>query len=395
MSPRYLALTAVLVILSCQSRPSGLPQGEFGFLSVSGSVQSIAVPNPSEGSSFYSHVDRLDMTFLESSDDCLLGMVDEVKILDSLIFVIDRHIAQSICVFDRSGSYLYPIGRIGRGKGEYQSLSFAEVCSDKVTIMDGFARKMLQFNHDGNLISETSLSDYPSYGIYPCGDGSFLSLYSGDNLYFLSKRDSLSGCPKLAIYNSYLNLKRIPMACRGADGNMLFHISQSDTVYSVRDTSIYAKYILGVHDYDTNEYLKQLKSITNDRERLNLENSLENPKVCDGNIEESNRYFTFSYRSGADCYYLMYDRSDGHSDLFRFLSYLPGYDYITYLPGMFLQLHSESVICTVNQASFSRMDPESKASFLDMLSGEERNRLESHLENINNNPVICVFHLKQ
>ena len=67
----------------------------------------------------------IELIALETNDDVLVGGAPNTLVNDSLIFVnsiiaIDRvPLPQNIHVFDHSGKFLYQIGAIGRGPGEF------------------------------------------------------------------------------------------------------------------------------------------------------------------------------------------------------------------------------------------------------------------------------------
>ena len=56
---------------------------------------------------------------LETSENCLIGRIDELKVFDDTLYVLDRNIAKALFVFDNKGRFIRKIGRLGKGPGEY------------------------------------------------------------------------------------------------------------------------------------------------------------------------------------------------------------------------------------------------------------------------------------
>lgn len=60
---------------------------------------------------------------LETNDSCLIGRIDKIEFLNNEVYVLDREYGIRLLVFDRNdGHFIFSIGKMGRGPGEYMSI---------------------------------------------------------------------------------------------------------------------------------------------------------------------------------------------------------------------------------------------------------------------------------
>lgn len=67
-------------------------------------------------------ISQIDYVHLELIEDNIIGQVDKVIKFDNKIFVLDRTKAKSVFCFRADGKYLFKVGALGRGPGEYREL---------------------------------------------------------------------------------------------------------------------------------------------------------------------------------------------------------------------------------------------------------------------------------
>jgi hypothetical protein len=97
---------------------------------------------------------------LEETDYAVIGNVYSMQVFDNYIFILDRHKAKKLFMFDKKGKYLRQIGSFGQGPGEYISIS--DFCLDTINreiyIHDASKRMLLKYNFDnGNFIQSTNI----------------------------------------------------------------------------------------------------------------------------------------------------------------------------------------------------------------------------------------------
>jgi hypothetical protein len=97
---------------------------------------------------------------LETTDESLIGYINEVQVFDGKIFVLDVGIAKGIFVFDTDGKFIRKIGRIGQGPGEYVGLSDFTIdkINHEIYLMDGSENRILIYDIDtGKYIKRINL----------------------------------------------------------------------------------------------------------------------------------------------------------------------------------------------------------------------------------------------
>lgn len=116
------------------------------------------VPQDVNISSFTTEVETVG---LESREDCLVGMIRDMEIGNSRIYISDL-VTRSILVFDRfDGTFLSRLHKQGRGPGEY--LEITDFCVDDaagtIEIFDGSAGHLLTY--DSNSFEFLESEDVP------------------------------------------------------------------------------------------------------------------------------------------------------------------------------------------------------------------------------------------
>jgi hypothetical protein len=103
-------------------------------------------------------VDRCSFVRLETDKSNLIGRIDQILICDSLIVVVDQHIAKAIFVFNHEGKFLNRISRLGNGHGEYLLINHVAI-NDKneVCILDNIKERLLKFDITGDLVASQDL----------------------------------------------------------------------------------------------------------------------------------------------------------------------------------------------------------------------------------------------
>lgn len=91
---------------------------------------------------------------LDSREDSILGTIDRVITdSDGDFYVGDYNSSKKIYRFDRNGTFVNSIGRIGQGPGEYDRItSFALTSDNSLIIMS--SSKLLKYDKSGKLLKE-------------------------------------------------------------------------------------------------------------------------------------------------------------------------------------------------------------------------------------------------
>lgn len=96
-------------------------------------------------------IKKVQFVKLETTDNNIIGRISQILFTDSLIIVADNESSMSIYVFDKTGKYKYPIGRIGQGPGEY--IDIYNICieslKNNLAVFDNSQNKVLFYTLDG------------------------------------------------------------------------------------------------------------------------------------------------------------------------------------------------------------------------------------------------------
>lgn len=103
-------------------------------------------------------INRCAFVRLETEKSNLIGKIDQLLFCDSLIVVVDKHVAKSIYVFDNEGHYLNRISRLGNGPGEYLIINHVAINENsEVCILDNIKERITVFDISGKFIFSQNL----------------------------------------------------------------------------------------------------------------------------------------------------------------------------------------------------------------------------------------------
>ena len=104
---------------------------------------------------------------LETTDECLIGKIQNVFLTDSAIIIFDSQ-QKKILLFDRYGNYKYQIGSRGPGPAEYRGIEcvYFDEIGNRIFISDPIQKKIIQYDINGYFISSWQ-SEYFIYAFYP------------------------------------------------------------------------------------------------------------------------------------------------------------------------------------------------------------------------------------
>ncbi len=205
-------------------------------------------------------VDTCYFTQLETKSDNLIGHVDEILIHDDKILVMDIYKSKSIFMFNLKGKYLRKIGDVGGAPGEYPRPEAFDIDkrNNEILVFNGTIRKILRYNFNGEFLGNINL-DLGCKSFKVLEDGNIM-LFSADYanthlgeipnrlIYIIDKSGTLIGYgPKRTSdyekvrYNLSNNLI-------SKNNEITYSYRFSDTIYSINETFIDAKYEINFGD---------------------------------------------------------------------------------------------------------------------------------------------------
>ena len=149
-----LAFSVVLLFASCQRDRAGW----HGTVEVVDGVETVKNPEePLYGGDVLSLEEDLSIGTSGGDDEYVFSRIGGMDVdSNGNIYVIDSSSAH-IRVFDRSGQYLWTIGRKGQGPGEFQMPGFVQTTSQgEIAVYDYQAQRLVFFSPDGTYRKQVS-----------------------------------------------------------------------------------------------------------------------------------------------------------------------------------------------------------------------------------------------
>lgn len=108
---------------------------------------------------------------LETKNECLLGHVSKVEVVDGNYYVLDGQ-RKVVFVFDGQGAFLRRIGIMGHGHGEYERASDFTVDRDRrrVVILCG-PREVYMYDLQGQFVGKKDVGPWWVWKIASCPEG--------------------------------------------------------------------------------------------------------------------------------------------------------------------------------------------------------------------------------
>jgi len=115
--------------------------------------------NPNSFTVLDSILSAVEYVVLETSEESLIGQMDEIIVTKNYIVILDRFQTQSIFIFDRFGSFNQKIHNIGKGPGEFTQPTdiIVDEASDQIILLHGFPSKIIKYNLRGEFTGEIGL----------------------------------------------------------------------------------------------------------------------------------------------------------------------------------------------------------------------------------------------
>jgi len=215
---------------------------------------------------------------LESTDSSVFGECSLLKVTPEAYYILDESITRKIYKFDKDGSFLMQIGRIGRGPGEYIEPEWfcVEENLGQVIVYDAGLKRMMFFSDKtGEYLKDIKVNFYArSFETLPDLSGyifytsflpnSNLSTNSEDFQLIITDNEgqvTRTVFPFSSSYNvqNFLGLKSV---FSNSNGEVYFFIQYTDTIFKFnQEGQMIPSYVL---DYDndnqklSDQYVKKM-----------------------------------------------------------------------------------------------------------------------------------------
>lgn len=271
-------------------------------------------------------VDSVQYIPLESHPDGLFRMVDKMIVESGRIFIFDYHARNQVLVFDTTGRFLYPVGRRGKGPGEYTRMRNFTTDTVSVYLIDNDRQRLLRYDiRDGSFISEHPLSFWAT---------DVVRLHNGDFLFAQNLPPEDFADPnqtsRLVLTDSELHLKRrwFPftdddnpvehMTAFQKSDPISFHALLVDTVVLIPPAGIDTSFRLLTVDFGRRAIPRRYRR---DWQRSQDYAYISSPPIV------TDTYLIGNIQDGSETYTCLYRRADstvyrGYNDGNEFLSLL-------------------------------------------------------------------------
>ena len=103
-------------------------------------------------------VNNVRAVVLEETEHSIIGHIDKMIYDRGRFYVLDRKMNKGIYVFNSDGSFLFNIGRVGRGHGEYIEPTDFVIADTLVLVLDEFGKKFVRYGLDGTYRGQNRLN---------------------------------------------------------------------------------------------------------------------------------------------------------------------------------------------------------------------------------------------
>lgn len=334
---------------------------------------------------------------LETKEECLFSEIQEIKIIDSLIFIFDSFQSKSLYIFSIKGNFQSKVSKFGRGPGEYVFPSSFDIdCHNKrVLIYDQANKRINEYDFYGNHQRSVSIDNrfmtfalkndhIVTYIPFPenpnQNDDDLIKVFDRNGNFIDSHLDYqtlLPGPKQFELRNGGNFFK--------TNNDIKFFANYLNTVYSLNGEKLISflsldskKYTLTDYDLDNlnvDDPSKKLLNLTNTRKIMGISNYSENDHIA-----------FFKFNLGMLPYSVFYNfknHSIKCSWMYR--------DDLTFTNTNLCAIYQEYFIAYIRPTEIAKLK-ESVLNGKISLAKDEKEKIHDLTEN--SNPVLVLFNLK-
>jgi hypothetical protein len=189
----------------------------------------------------FSLTDIIDSAYfipLETTSECLIKQIDKIVFDNDKIFVLDCRGNNKILVFDRQGKFMWTVGKVGQGPGEYiEACDFCVNKRDKMIYIVCERERIMQYNYSGDFVKQIKMDLYAE------------SIeYSNSHFYFIGNQKDFFNLAVTDIEGKIVdkffqnknwgeNLTRLPHPLQKMDSLVYYFGYLDDNIYGIRNFS--------------------------------------------------------------------------------------------------------------------------------------------------------------
>ena len=253
LSPLLYILLIISTLFGCKD--SFKSQRKQAFLSETGNSQLIEInfDYDTDCLPFDSLANDVFFIKLETTGNSLIGEISQILFTSDKIIVVDREIAKTICVFDKSGKFLNNIGRLGEGPEEYIDIRHIALSNDSsMIVINNNTDQLKYYTLSGKFVKNKKMP-YRLDGFEFLTEQLIISeFFLGNNVDNNNQYNprflvsDLSGGIIYSAFQSYYK-KEFTFSTQSSlwkyGDNIFYNPSYTDTIYCVTPEGLYARYV--------------------------------------------------------------------------------------------------------------------------------------------------------
>ncbi|MBO4560501.1 MAG: 6-bladed beta-propeller [Bacteroidaceae bacterium] len=255
----YPFLSVLLFLsVSCSNKQSG-PGGNEIYVDFENGSPTV-VNTPDDLFNYSNYLDTVLYIQLETSDNCLIGEVNDIHFVNDRLFV--QADFKSVFVFDLNGKLISKVSRVGRGPGEYGKLAWFDVnpTNNEISIYDVSNRKICVYSLQGDFIRQFNIRYLSDFCVLPNGNYLFYNPSYMKNHYrgvwqtdpegnYINQPLVLSGSARQEVGESHylMHINKDVVGVMGPMGfDNIYHISAdtSEIAYQIKTSESIPDYVL-------------------------------------------------------------------------------------------------------------------------------------------------------
>lgn len=185
---------------------------------------------------------------LETTKESLIGSIKKAVRAENNYYILDSEVDKVLC-FNESGKFLYKLGEVGKGPGEYLSVDDLQVFENIIYVLARDSKKVMLFSIKGEFLNEIKLNDY--YSNFIIMDAEFAFFYRNFNR---NKHNTNLTCYSLEKGKVISNFHKIKDSqfgqgyatkCFDLSNNSVYFICQNDyNIYDISKKSSIAEFYI-------------------------------------------------------------------------------------------------------------------------------------------------------
>ncbi len=235
MKPAFFCTVSVITmslsILACKEKPVYEHRNPTVQITVNDDIDS--------GFAVSSYISEFEFVALQQTPKSIIGEINKIAVCDNKIYVVDRFVGNAVFVFDKKGQFLWRLGSLGHGEGQYSYPHDIIVDSvrHEVKVLDSENMRINVYStKDGRFLYTKSLNFKSSRFT----ETSKFTFFIGSNESLIATVDN--GNKNVArFFPRKAGLARPSYESFHAvnDSVLLFQINYVDTIYRIQDDLIF------------------------------------------------------------------------------------------------------------------------------------------------------------